>query len=136
MKAMEAINAIIILILAILAILAVLAFFIGAWAPAKSGVSLEAAARATCQKIYPSLCNNAYLSCRMPVFDFDANQDGLLNNHTRDPASGDVDHFADNFCQLCWRYYNGGWCKRFIEVCMMGLCGCPKPYTYDQPGCT
>jgi hypothetical protein len=83
MKSIEAINAIIILVLGVLVILAVLGLFMGVWSPAKSGTSLQAVTTVTCLKINPTLCNNGKYDikqARIPVNDFDANKNGIIND--------------------------------------------------------
>jgi len=90
MKGIEAINAIIILVLGVLTLLAVLGLFMGVWTPAGKGTSLQAATQTTCAKINPAFCKDSSRAARMPVFDFNANNQDGINEHTTAPATGCV----------------------------------------------
>ncbi len=138
MKAITAINAIIILVLGVLTVMAVLTLFLSSYNPATQGTSLESATRATCQKINPAFCHYPGYAARVPVEDFDANNNGVLNDHERE-ADGRTKYGEDNFEMLCYHYYGGpaSWGpgdiykEDFIDICMVKVCGCPK-YTYPD----
>ncbi|MEM3610296.1 MAG: hypothetical protein QW076_05345 [Candidatus Anstonellales archaeon] len=115
-------------VLGVIALLAILGLFMGVWTPAKGGTSLQAATQATCAKINPIYCKEPCIAARMPVYDFDANKNGILNEHAKD-NSGLVAHNQDNFVQLCYNYYgvpdNWGIASN-VKRCLVDVCGCPN----------
>lgn len=140
MKGIEAINVIILIILAIVTLLAVVLLFMGTINPAKS-TSLQAATQTTCQKVNPAFCSenlaDGPYAARMPVFDFDANHDGTLNEH--DATAGYPYATApadDNLASLCQNYYGcpsdasaegdqTSWVS-WRDCCLVKVCGCPS----------
>jgi len=133
MKGIAAIDALIMIVIGVIAIIAILGLFMGVWTPAGTGTSLEAATRTTCERINTALCKESSLAARTPVYDFDANKNGVLNEHGIDLGTGCIDYNNDTFEQLCWRFYGGpaswappGSMERFIDRCMVQVCGCPK----------
>lgn len=140
MRGIEAINVIVILVLAVITLLAVMLLFMGVINPAKS-TSLQAATQVACQKVNPSFCKSCnepvdVQSClyaaMMPVFDFDANHNGTLNEHNPGGAyattAGD-----DNLDSLCYNYYGCPNARttttslaQWRDCCLIKVCGCPS----------
>jgi len=153
MKALEAISALILLILGILTILAIVGLTMGQWLPARVGTSLETATKLTCQKVNPALCktgvdpNIPHLNmnaARMPVFDFDANKNGTVNEHHPESFVGGAwitSYLDDNLESLCHFYYgcrieicagphssaecDADW-SEWTDCCLVKVCGCPN----------
>jgi len=142
MKAITAINAIIILVLGVLTLLAILGLFLGVWNPAKGGTSLQAATQSICKTINPVYChpksfNDCWIIERLPVMDFDANKNGVVNEHVISVENGitlPTRWKDDNFLNLCYNFYGGPeridqtdqQKEQFISVCLVKVCGCPR----------
>lgn len=146
MKGVELpINTIIIVVIALIVLIALVALFFGTYNPTSGSTSLQAATSATCMRVNPTLCSgvsaadaaaNAVKAARMPVYDFDANKNGVSNDHTTPCPDGQMTCGGeDNLEMLCSKYYGingccvGGVCcaptSPFVQDCMKGVCGCP-----------
>ncbi len=144
MKGMELpINALVIIVIVIVVLLAVIAVFTGTLEPSSSGTTLQSATTATCLRVNPIYCDYTkkdydgddykFIAARMPVYDFDANGDGILNTHTPEEQWGSHEG-EDNLEMLCINYYgckNGGayhndasWAAWYM-CCLKKVCGCP-----------
>ena len=147
MKGLELpINIIIIIVIVLVVLLAVIAMFFGGINPASGSTSLQSATTATCLRVNPMYCDYTkvdyngdqfkFLAARMPVYDFDANNDGILNTHNPEldePGWGSKEN-EDNLEMLCINYYGckkGGawnndasWAAWYI-CCLKNVCGCP-----------
>lgn len=144
------VNSLIIIVIALIVLIAIFGIFFGIWNPTKSTVGLDAATRTACQAINPISCRDAYKSTRIPIYNFDSNKNGNVNDHARsptdcsDPPDGIICYGQDNFEMLCYNYYGGPlslgakdsptWWS-FINTCMVGICKCPKyPSEADYTG--
>lgn len=140
MKGLELpINALVIIVIVLVVLLAVVAMFFGGFTPASGSTSLQSATTATCMRVNPMYCdytqgNNRIFASRVPVYDFDANNNNIMNEHTPDSnyatSIGD-----DNLEMLCIIYYgcqyggSGGptdpaWVA-WYNCCLKTVCGCP-----------
>jgi hypothetical protein len=137
MKGLELpINALVIIVIVIIVLLSVAALFFGVYTPSSSETTLQSATTATCMRVNPIYCDYTQddykiIAARMPVYDFDANGDGVLNTHVPDgqwvTTTGN-----DNLEMLCIKYYNcqhGGltdtsWAA-WYKCCLKGVCSCP-----------
>jgi hypothetical protein len=155
MKAIELpINALVIIVIVLVVLLAVISLFFGVWTPTGSLTTLESATQSTCMKVNPMFCKGSYpnfpddffehsnmYAARMPVYNFDADKDGEINEH----HSNDDGPFAtcghttcthggtdDNLEELCY-YYHGcnvdlqndnAWLD-WYKCCLKKVCGCP-----------
>jgi hypothetical protein len=140
MKAIELpINALVIVVIVIVVLLAVISLFFGVWTPSGSMTTLESITQSTCMRVNPTFCQsepnppyaNMY-AARMPVYDFDANKNGILNEHNQD-GQWATSYQDDNLEMLCDNYYYCGppsliteadW-KSWIGCCVKKVCGCP-----------
>ncbi|MFH1474101.1 MAG: hypothetical protein ABIE55_04415 [Candidatus Aenigmatarchaeota archaeon] len=133
MKGMELpINAIIVIVIVLIVLTTGLAFFFNAFDPSSVGSSLQSATSSTCIKINPDFCKNKdperTIASRMAVQDFDANNNGVVNEHVPNgqysTSIGD-----DNLDELCSNFYScsqasadwGAW----YNCCLKKVCGCP-----------
>jgi hypothetical protein len=140
MKGIELpINVLVIIVIVLVVLLAVVAMFFGGFTPATGSTSLQSATTATCMRVNPIYCNynqDDYktIAARMPVYDFDANNNDILNEHN--PVSSYATSTGDdNLEMLCINYYNcqyggsGGptapaW-TAWYNCCLKKVCGCP-----------
>ena len=133
------INAMIILVLGILILVGILALFTGVWKPAAGGTSLETATQTTCLRAR-AFCD--YITygtklARVPVFDFDANKNGTINDHRAPTVAAEVGKYVtaagqDNLEMLCVNFYGcaghpttGAWSGGGRKCCAVQVCGCP-----------
>jgi len=118
------INTLIIIVIAILVLITLISLYFSASGSSSSTVSLEAATKATCLKVNPTLCNNGKYNGFQPratVDNFDANKDGKINDFT--PNSGWLTSYCidDNLETLCGFYYGCDLTtKTFLSVCDYG----------------
>jgi len=136
------VNVLVIIVIALMVLMVIVSFYFGMWNPTKLTVTQDLATKNACQIINPSYCTLAYRSARVPVYNFDANKNGNINDFATSPAScgdsptGIVCFGQDNFEELCNHYYGGppnlgagvgdpNW-KSFVTTCMVGICKCPE----------
>jgi hypothetical protein len=149
------INAIVIIVLILAVLLVVSILFFNVLTSSGKTTNLESATKSVCQKVSMfcrDIKNNA--QPRIPVDDFDANKDGVINEHTYDTLENQVTTYCidDNLEALCGFYYGCkinpcpsgdktgfdphnqanynlvnevDW-KDWHQCCMVKVCGCPQ----------
>jgi len=140
MKGLELpISTVVIIVIALVVLLAMIALFFSVYSSSSGSTTLEIATRTTCSRINPTFCQrdsnpphgNMY-AARMPVYNFDANQNGSVNEHTPD-STWPTSYEDDNLEMLCDNYYYCGpssliteadWTS-WIDCCVVKICGCP-----------
>ena len=121
------INTIIIVVIAVIVLIALIAMFSGVFSQSSSSMSLEAATKAACQNVNPSLCISGKFDIRQartPVKGFDANKNGKINDAHYDPTYNTLTTYCidDNLETLCGNYYGCDLSiKTFSSVCRNGV---------------
>jgi len=134
------INAIIIIVIAVIVLIAILSMFTTIFRPSSSTVSLETATKATCLRVNPTLCrfnsdpnfpHENMAAARSPVYDFDANKDGIINTFTPDGNDWLTSYLDDNLETLCMNFHscsNAGLTEvswtAWSSCCLKRICGC------------
>ena len=162
MKGIELpINILVIIVIVLIVLLAVVSLFFGVYTPSSSSTTLQAATSATCMRVNPTLCNlqsdadipsSRTYAARTPVYNFDANKNGIINDFHQDGQWATTYCIDDNLEQLCGFFYGcsiGGctpgetldtfdpfnpsnynlqteddW-REWNKCCLKRVCGCP-----------
>jgi hypothetical protein len=80
-------------------------------------------------KSQPNLLNSACKAARTTVDGFDANHNGILNEHAFNATEGYIGWDQDTLEQLCYWYYGvprlWGTAEN-VKKCLVDICRCPN----------